>query len=61
MAEFCLDCWNKLNHSHKTERDYILSEEWELCEGCGKYCRVIEAERTWKLWYDWTHRKKEAD
>jgi len=37
MAEFCLDCWNKLNHTHLTQEDVILSDdEWDLCEGCAQ-------------------------
>ena len=34
MAEFCLDCFNRLNGT-----DYQESEVWtepDLCEGCGK-------------------------
>jgi len=35
MAEFCLDCWNKMNHTHLTPEDVTLSDdEWDLCEGC---------------------------
>lgn len=45
MAEFCLDCWNRLNHTSYTERDFILSEELELCEGCAKFKPIILAER----------------
>lgn len=45
MAEFCLDCWNRLNHTSYTERDFILSEELELCEGCAKFKQIILAER----------------
>lgn len=54
MAEFCLDCWNEINHFQKTEKDYVLSKELELCEGCGRLCRIIERERTGcsKLFYD---------
>lgn len=58
MAEFCLDCWNKLNGFHKTERDYILSEEYDLCEGCGEPRRAIEEERRIKWLYDLRHREK---
>ncbi len=58
MAEFCLDCWNRLNRSPKTERDYVLSDGYGLCEGCGRICRVIERERTFKLLYDLRHKKK---
>lgn len=45
MAEFCLDCWNRMNESHDTEKDWVLSEEPELCEGCGNYVPVIVTER----------------
>jgi len=41
MAEFCLDCWNKLNQSHFTEKEYILSDELDLCEECGQWKPVI--------------------
>ena len=41
MAEFCLDCWNKLNHIHLTEEDVTISEELDLCEGCGKMMPTI--------------------
>ncbi len=45
MAEFCLDCWNKLNESFDSERKYILSKELYLCEGCNEYKSVIIMER----------------
>lgn len=58
MAEFCLDCWNDLNGEDLTERDVVLSRDYELCEGCGEFCRVVEGERTFKLLYDLTHWKQ---
>lgn len=58
MAEFCLTCWNRMNHTRRTERDHLLSHGWELCEGCGKFCRVAEGERTLKFFYDPRHLKK---
>jgi len=36
MAEFCLDCWNKINHTLLAEKDVVLSEELDLCEGCAE-------------------------
>lgn len=55
MAEFCLDCWNKMNGTHLTKADVTLEED--LCEGCGevKPC-IVSLEppglfaRTWKMW-----------
>ncbi len=46
MAEFCLECWSKLNERNYTEGDYLLSEELDLCEECGQFKRVIIRERT---------------
>lgn len=54
MAEFCLDCLNKLENTHCTERDYILSDEddLDLCEGCGEWKRVVIVRRKHRLLYD---------
>ena len=41
MAEFCLKCWNKINNSNDSEEIYIISKDLDLCEGCGKWKRVI--------------------
>ena len=45
MAEFCLECWNKINESNDGKRKYILSKDLDLCEGCGEYKYVIVMER----------------
>lgn len=52
MAEFCLKCWSRINRAHYTERDYVLSRDLDLCEGCGEFCRVVVRERTCKFLYD---------
>lgn len=41
MAEFCLDCYNKMNNMCLVEKDVILSEYIDLCEGCAKYKHII--------------------
>ena len=41
MAEFCLDCWNKLNNSNFTEKEYVISRELDLCEECAQWKPVI--------------------
>ena len=59
MAEFCVSCWNELNETDYPEEAYVLSWDYELCEGCGEYRRVIVAQRKhyllrfaiWKLFY----------
>lgn len=47
MAEFCLDCWNKINESHDSKWRYVFSWDKDLCEECGQYKRVIVVERFW--------------
>ncbi len=41
MAEFCIDCRNRMNGKKEPSKNYFLSKETELCEGCGRYRRVI--------------------
>ena len=45
MAEFCLDCFNKLNNTNHKPYEYVLSKELDLCEGCGKLTHVIVTKR----------------
>ncbi len=45
MAEFCLDCWNKINEAKESKRKYIFSKDLDLCEGCGKWKSVIVMSR----------------
>ncbi len=45
MAEFCLDCWNKINKSKDDEKKYILSKDLDLCEGCGEWKHVVIRKR----------------
>ena len=47
MAEFCLDCWNKINETKDSKYRYVLSWEKDFCEECGQYKRVIVVERIW--------------
>ena len=41
MAEFCLDCYNKMMGTNDPARKYHISRELDLCEECGEYKRVI--------------------
>ena len=47
MAEFCLDCWNKINETDDPADQYIISNELDLCEGCGEVKHVIVRKRYW--------------
>ena len=42
MAEYCFDCWKKINRKKYLPRYYRLSRTLEKCEGCGKWKRVVE-------------------
>ena len=41
MAEFCVDCFNKMMGITDSARKYHISKELDLCEECGEYKRVI--------------------
>ena len=41
MAEFYLDCWNRINETNHSKDRYIISEDLDLCEGCGEKKQVI--------------------
>lgn len=47
MAEFCLDCFNKLEKANLKKRHVKLSSLNELCEGCGEYKKVVIQLRPW--------------
>ena len=51
MAEFCLDCWNKINGTNDSAKKYIISKDLDLCEGCGEWKRVIVAEKKYHYLY----------
>lgn len=50
MAEFCLDCWNKINERYDAKWRYAMTWHRELCEECGQFKRVIVVERFWSRW-----------
>ena len=41
MAEFCVDCWNKFHETQYSAYEFQRTWRRELCEGCGKYKRII--------------------
>ena len=47
MAEFCLECWNKINETNESKCRYVLSWDRDFCEECNLYKRVIVRERRW--------------
>ena len=41
MAEFCAECFIKLENGRYTKRDLILSKETDFCEGCAQWKPVV--------------------
>ena len=41
MAEFCLECSNRIDDTCYKLEEVVLSKEPNLCEGCGKYKRTV--------------------
>ena len=36
MAEFCLDCWNEMNHTRLTQEDVILTDYSDFAKNVKK-------------------------
>lgn len=45
MAEFCLDCWHKINGEDIAGKKYVLTRDLFFCEECCEWKRVVIAER----------------
>ena len=45
MAEFCLDCLREMDGRNYDEADFVLSDDLDLCEGCGQWKHVVVAWR----------------
>lgn len=45
MAEFCLECLNRINGTNDSESKYVISKDLDFCEGCGKMKRFVIAAR----------------
>ncbi len=52
MAEFCLECWRRINGTTNSKKQYILSEDLDLCEGCGVWKQVVIMERSGYSWVE---------
>lgn len=45
MAEFCFDCFKEMMETEDKQWQYVLTDEPELCEGCGLYKKVVVKEK----------------
>ena len=52
MAEFCLECWNKIMETNDTKKKFILSRQPDFCEECQQWKPVIICIRRWYLLYE---------
>lgn len=41
MAEFCMECLNRINGTNFKEEDFIMSEALEFCEECCKFKHIV--------------------
>ncbi len=47
MAEYCLHCFNKMNHCELTLKDAVLSKNLEICGGCKHKRNIIVKFKNW--------------
>ena len=53
MAEFCLDCWNKIMETNDPKEKFVLSRKLDLCEECQQWKPVIIRVRKKDLIFEW--------
>lgn len=41
MAEFCMECLNRISETNFKEEDFIMSEALEFCEECCKFKHIV--------------------
>ncbi len=41
MADFCIECFNKINETNLTTKEVVISKELNLCEECEEWKNVI--------------------
>lgn len=58
MAEFCFECFNRLEESHYTRQDVKLSFLPDLCESCGQSRRIVVGLKHGRTGYRSAQQKK---
>lgn len=46
MAEFCLECLQKLDGRQYDPKEFVISDDLALCEGCGQWKHVVVMRRS---------------
>ena len=41
MAEFCLDCLNRMDDSSDPPEEYVRSRKLERCDACGEMKKIV--------------------
>ncbi|MBQ8002509.1 MAG: hypothetical protein IJ297_03610 [Clostridia bacterium] len=41
MAEFCMECLNKISETNFKEKDFIMSKNLDFCEECCQFKHVV--------------------
>lgn len=54
MADFCVECWNRINETNYPTTKYFVTRGNYLCEGCGEYKPVIIEEKK-QYFIDWLY------
>jgi len=60
MAEFCLDCWNKIMETNDPKNKFVLSRKPDFCEECRQWKSVILPARKSYLLLQLLQHKNEA-
>lgn len=48
MAEFCIDCENRMSGpDYEPIEEWEVITDWDFCEGCGEWKQCIVAYRWW--------------
>ena len=56
MAEFCLDCLNKISGTNYTKWDVVLSWRRDFCEECCEFKHVVVVIRDHHSFLHWFFR-----
>lgn len=55
MAEFCYKCFCDFWETEPKKAELVFSKNIDLCEGCGKYKKIVIAYKTDLLAYRFRH------